>query len=110
MRAIKAWLLAACGLLASHAMAEPAQDEGSGAGADLTALTVEGVSSEPGDDDPRILYILPWQPPSIPRRPNTNLSGERPELLAPIDPLVFERHRRFRENLNPDLGSTITLN
>lgn len=115
LKTMQMWLLVMGGLIASHGFAASGDDTGAGSGthsgADpVTALTVAGLSSEPGDDDPRILYILPWQPPSIPRRPRSQVVHERPDLLEPIDPLVFERHRNFRETLNPELDSSFTLN
>lgn len=105
------WLFALGVLVASYGVAASADATGPVPGVEsLTALTVEGLSSEPGDDDPRILYILPWQPPSIPRRPHSHVDNERQDLVAPIDPLVLERHRNFRKTLNPDLDSPFTLN
>lgn len=74
-----------------------------------TELSIAGLSSSPGDDEPRVLHILPWQPPSIPRRPRSELNAESPGLLDPIDPVVFERHRRFRQTLDPALESRFTL-
>ncbi|WP_372997921.1 hypothetical protein [Marinobacter sp.] len=64
-------------------------------------LSVEGLSASLGEDEPRVLYILPWQAPSLPRRPRADLNDEAPELVRPADPVAFERHRLFRENLNP---------
>lgn len=64
-------------------------------------LSVEGISASLGEDEPRVLYILPWQAPSLPKRPRAELDDQAPELLAPVDPLALERHRVFRDNLNP---------
>ena len=68
---------------------------------DTVRLSVEGLSASLGEDEPRVLYILPWQAPSLPRRPRADLNDEAPELLRPADPVALERHRLFRENLNP---------
>ena len=35
---------------------------------DTVRLSVEGLSASLGEDEPRVLYILPWQAPSLPRR------------------------------------------
>ncbi|MEQ5814994.1 hypothetical protein J3362_05735 [Marinobacter sp. NFXS11] len=68
---------------------------------ETTRLAVEGISASLGEDEPRVLYILPWQAPSLPKRPRADLNDEAPELVRPVDPVVLERHRLFRENLNP---------
>ena len=64
-------------------------------------LQVQGLSAGTGEDDPRILYILPWQTPSLPRRPRTELNQQALELLRPVPQPVLENHRQFRETLNP---------
>ncbi len=73
------------------------------------ALGVEGINHHTGDDDPGVLYILPWQPPTLPRRSRAELDAGSEELLEPKDPLTLERHRTFRETLNPLLDSTLSL-
>lgn len=65
------------------------------------ALTVSGLSASAGEDDPRVLYILPWQNPTLPRRPRAELNSQAPELNQPLSPQVLENHRQFRESLNP---------
>ncbi|WP_166268399.1 hypothetical protein [Marinobacter caseinilyticus] len=69
------------------------------------ALTVEGIARVSEDRDPRVLYILPWQPPTLPKRPRVELDSDAPALMAPVNPEVFERHRYFRHTLDPNLGS-----
>lgn len=78
-------------------------------GAETVALGVEGVTRYTGDDDPGVLYILPWQPPTLPRRSRAELEAGSEELVEPEDPLTLERHRKFRETLNPLLDSTLSL-
>jgi len=73
------------------------------------ALGVEGINRHTGDDDPGVLYILPWQPPTLPRRSRAELDAGSEDLLEPKDPLTLERHRTFRETLNPLLDSTLSL-
>jgi len=72
------------------------------------ALSVEGITARSGDDDPGVLYILPWQPPTLPRRPRAELNDHAPDLLEPLDPLALERHRIFRETLNPSPDSYLS--
>lgn len=71
-------------------------------------LSVEGITAHSRDDDPGVLYILPWQPPTLPRRPRANLDDHAPDLLEPLDPLALERHRIFRETLNPSPDSYLS--
>lgn len=65
------------------------------------ALAIAGIQASSGEDDPRILYIMPWQHPTLPRRPRTSLNTELPALMAPADSRTLENHRHFRETLNP---------
>ncbi|HLT14046.1 MAG TPA: hypothetical protein VK006_08115 [Marinobacter sp.] len=65
------------------------------------SLEVAGISASAGEDDPRILYILPWQTPSLPRRPRAELNQAAPELMQPVSTTALENHRQFRETLNP---------
>ena len=78
-----------------------AQSETSVERAETSPLSVAGISASPGEDDPRILYILPWQGPSLPRRPRAELNQELPELPQPVTATAVENHRLFRETLNP---------
>ncbi len=102
----KAFLITATGLMAllatlsSQAMATESE---------TVALSVEGITRHTGDDGPGVLYILPWQPPTLPRRTRAELEAGNEELLEPKDPLTLERHRKFRETLNPSLDSTLSL-
>lgn len=73
------------------------------------SLAVEGITRHTGDDDPGVLYILPWQPPTLPRRSRAELDVGNDDLFEPKDPLTLERHRKFRETLNPSLDSTLSL-
>ena len=78
-----------------------AQSDTSGEQAQVAPLSVAGISASSGEDDPRILYILPWQGPSLPRRPRAELNQELPELTQPVTATAVENHRLFRETLNP---------
>ncbi len=62
-------------------------------------LSIEGISASMGEDEPRVLNILPWRAPTLPRRPRAELESTAAELVQPLDPLVLERHREFRQNL-----------
>lgn len=111
----RAPLISAAGLAVSLAML-PARALAADAGTDApvtdtetVALTVEGITRHTGDDDPGVLYILPWQPPTLPRRTRAELEAGSDELFEPKDPLTLERHRKFRETLNPSLDSALSL-
>lgn len=64
-------------------------------------LGIQGISATRGEDDPRILFILPWQPPTLPRRPRAELDDRAPSLEEPVNPLALGNHRRFRDTLDP---------
>lgn len=85
------------------------QSEEARAATETVSLTVEGISSTSSEDNPGILYILPWQPPTLPRRTRGALETNASELLEPMDPTVFERHQNFHQSLNPSLDSTNSL-
>jgi len=70
-------------------------------------LQVDGLSASIGEDNPRVLYILPWQAPTLPRRPRASLPAEFPELRRPVDPTALEHHRVFRNTLNPLILSPV---
>lgn len=62
-------------------------------------LSIEGISARIGEDEPRVLTILPWRSPTLPRRPRAELQSVAPDLVQPLDPLVLEHHRKFRRSL-----------
>lgn len=70
-------------------------------GKERALLEIAGISATTGEDEPRILFILPWQPPTLPRRPRAELEDRAPELEQPLDPMAVERHRKFRNTLDP---------
>lgn len=61
-------------------------------------LGIEGISASVGEDEPRVLNILPWQAPTLPRRPKTVLESSASNLVQPLDAVVLERHRVFRQS------------
>ncbi|MBU2875207.1 hypothetical protein [Marinobacter salexigens] len=62
-------------------------------------LSIEGISASVGEDEPRVLNILPWRAPTLPRRPSAELKGSASDLVQPLDAIVLERHRVFRQSL-----------
>ena len=70
-------------------------------------LQVDGLSASVGEDNPRVLYILPWQAPTLPRRPRVSLQAEFPDLTGPSDPGALERYRVFRNTLDPLILSPV---
>lgn len=111
------YIFAILALAVPMVAAGAASDSGSASGSDpdsapamdTVSLSIEGISSTSGEDNPGILYILPWQPPTLPRRTREGLDTNASELLEPMDPVVFERHRNFQQSLNPALDSTNNL-
>jgi len=100
-------LVALAGLIimaGGQALADAATDNLSGDSPPIE-LRVAGITAHSADDDPGVLYILPWQPPTLPRRPRPRLDDSAPDLLEPQDPMALERHRIFRETLNPSPDS-----
>ncbi len=91
-----------------HARADEHTGNASGSSPSMV-LSVDGISAPSADDDPGVLYILPWQPPTLPRRPRARLEDRAPDLLEPLDPLALERHRIFRETLNPSPDSYLSV-
>lgn len=86
-------VLAAGGETSESATITPATPE--------STFTVAGIQAHSGEDDPRILYILPWQLPTLPRRPGTTFNTELPALMAPAGSQTLENHRQFRQTLDP---------
>lgn len=108
MGTIRLFLCAACLLGSDGVLAAGASpDDTKAPAAETRALTVTGIAPQTNDDDPRVLYILPWQPPTLPRRPRTRLNDRAPELKQPVDPLTLERHRYFRNTLDPDIDAAV---
>lgn len=66
---------------------------------ELERLSIEDISASVGEDEPRVLTILPWRAPTLPRRPRAELQRSAPELVQPLDPVVLEQHREFRQSL-----------
>ncbi|MCP5161834.1 MAG: hypothetical protein H7A00_09230 [Hahellaceae bacterium] len=58
---------------------------------------LEGISIQGNNEQPQVLYLIPWQSPSIPAReehpPVKQLSG----VLAPVDPEFHENELFFRK-------------
>lgn len=96
---LKAIILA--GLCASWPGTAVASEAETPSASEENPLTVEGISASIGEDNPRVLYILPWQAPSLPRRPRQELDDNAPALLQPVNPVTLEQHRVFRQTLNP---------
>lgn len=62
---------------------------------DLGTASITGMQ-----ELPRVLYIVPWkraEPDDLAGRPVNSLLDE---VLAPVDPTVFERHIRYYDALN----------
>ncbi len=77
-------------------------------GDEVVAINVRGITDGSTEDNPGVLYILPWQPPTLPRRTREALDSDAPELREPLDPTVFQRHRNFQHSMNPRSSSSNT--
>lgn len=59
----------------------------------------EGISVTGGNEQPQVLYIIPWQPPAYQKRaqhpPNIELSG----IIKPIEPAFHNEDYHFRKKL-----------
>ena len=59
----------------------------------------EGISITGGNEQPQVLYIVPWQPPTYQKRaehpPNIELTG----MLKPIEPTFHAEDYYFRKKL-----------
>mgnify|MGYP000285978315 CR=1 FL=1 len=59
----------------------------------------EGISVTGSNEQPQVLYIIPWQPPAYQKRaqhpPNMKLSG----IIKPIEPVFHNEDYHFRKKL-----------
>lgn len=59
----------------------------------------EGISVTGSNEQPQVLYIIPWQPPAYQKRaqhpPNMELSG----IIKPIEPVFHNEDYHFRKKL-----------
>ncbi|MDN6318611.1 MAG: hypothetical protein L0J77_02510 [Marinobacter sp.] len=94
---VVAWLLVP--VVCAAAGPDEVVDEVSAEKDRLVRLSIDGISASIGEDEPRVLTILPWRAPTLPRRPRAELERSAPELVQPLDPLVLEQHREFRQSL-----------
>ncbi len=88
-------------LVFAHAALAQSADTTEAESPEQPGFEVAGISASGGEDDPRVLYILPWQASSLPRRPRAELNREAPELDQPLSTRTLESHRQFRQTLNP---------
>ena len=64
-----------------------------------TTAEFEGISVTGSNEQPQVLYIVPWQPPTYQKRaehpPNIELTG----MLKPIEPTFHNEDYYFRKKL-----------
>ena len=85
--------IAALALAAAHlcGAAEPASK--SSGGADMTLhSTITG-----NQEQPKVLYIVPWQGPGGADALNTGLQPIVSDVFAPVDRREFQRELKYRE-------------
>lgn len=79
------------------AQASPAAD----LGRTTTARTIDlGTTSITGNQElPKVLYIVPWKRSDLGELVGRPVNTLLDEVLAPVDPEVFERHLQYYESL-----------
>ena len=60
-------------LVFAHAVLAQSADATEAESPEQPGFEVAGISASGGEDDPRVLYILPWQAPSLPRHATASL-------------------------------------
>lgn len=62
---------------------------------------VEGTRIHASEEEPRVLNIVPWQPPTLSRRERQELALPGAEaVLQPLDVDAMRTHRHFRQTLD----------
>ena len=94
---------------AAPAAAEPAPAP-TGPAADRPAPRVMdsldlGTTSITGNAElPKVLYIVPWKKSDLGDLVGRPVNTLLDEVLAPVDPAVFERHLSYYDSLNGERG------
>ena len=95
-------MLAGVLALLTSTVALAAADSSSTMAQERQALTeVEGISVRGSDEQPKVLHIVPWKPPTLQRRAKPELRTDSVEtVLEPINPEALRTHRHFRNTLD----------
>lgn len=62
---------------------------------------IQGIAIKASDEYPKVLNIIPWQAPVMPRRGKAELSLEMDELLEPLNARASLAHQDYRKTLAP---------
>ena len=86
---------------AAIAALEPAVNTSRGAGPAAIDRLDLGTTSITGNQElPKVLYIVPWKRSDLGDLVGRPVNTLLDEVLAPVDPDVFERHLSYYESLN----------
>jgi hypothetical protein len=86
---------------AAIAALEPAVDTSRGAGPVAIDRLDLGTTSITGNQElPKVLYIVPWKRSDLGDLVGRPVNTLLDEVLAPVDPDVFERHLSYYETLH----------
>lgn len=66
---------------------------------------VEGMSVMGSNEQPQVLYIVPWQPPSYQKRTQHPPNNELTDILKPIEPSFHKEDYSFRKKLEVNAHS-----
>ncbi len=73
--------------------------------AENAQVEVEGMSVMGSNEQPQVLYIVPWQPPSYQKRTQHPPNNELSDILKPIEPLFHKEDYSFRKKLEVNAHS-----
>jgi len=85
---------------ASPTPAAPAAPQRTGAPRTLDSLDLGTTSITGNQELPKVLYIVPWKKSDLGDLVGRPVNTLLDEVLAPIDPEVFERHLEYYETLH----------
>jgi hypothetical protein len=75
---------------------------GTGASRAMDSLDLGTTSITGNQELPKVLYIVPWKKSDLGDLVGRPVNTLLDEVLAPVDPDVFERHLHYYEALNGD--------
>ena len=84
--------------------APPAQATAGPVSQALDSLDLGTTSITGNAELPKVLYIVPWKKSDLGDLVGRPVNTLLDEVLAPVDPEVFERHLSYYETLHGDSG------
>jgi len=80
-------------LAASFAAAEPAEKK-----SEATVILHSTITGN--QEQPKVLYIVPWQPPGSADQLMQPVKPVLDDVFAPVDRAEFQRELKYREEMN----------